>query len=276
MTKIKYATLIPYDYRPPFVMMGRGRDVLMPGTIFVDKDKPSPDPLKKMLWGFDADGNFGPGDFKKYFKKRPGIPISVPYDVEGAMSAHEEQVRKGAAIRRFLATYRGRGGAERAIQPEAGRDSPPESEGLYQAAKPWMERTEAEQAKADAALRETLARKGPITEREREAFGLPGAEKPGSSTFAMKPGTETATSDGRKVRVIYAGPWSWRAKSESRIVVLYWPDKDEYSTHEQTMKDLAFYSGHYFTSLSSALEDFEERTGIRPPESVFRTKGLPG
>lgn len=109
-----------------------------------------------------------------------------------------------------------------------------------------------------------------------EVARLTGAEKPGSSTFAMGPGTWTTTSDGRKVRVIYAGPWSWRAKSESRVVVLYWPDKDEYSTHEQNMNDLAFYSGHYTQNFSSVLEDFEERTGIRPPESVFRTKGLPG
>jgi hypothetical protein len=228
----RYATLIPYDYRPPFIIPRASGLVLKPGTIFVDKDNPSPDPGKRMLWGFDADGQFGPGDFKKFFKRRAGLPIEVPYQVNSMDTAHQVQVKKGAAIRSFLAIYRERGGAERAIQPEVGRD--------------------------------------------RSSLLIRGAEKPGSSSFAMKPGTWTTTSDGRKVLVIYAGPWSWRAKSESRVAVLYWPVKDEYSTHEQSMGDMAFYSGHYFTSLSSALEDFEERTGIRPPEEVFRTKGLPG
>ena len=115
-----------------------------------------------------------------------------------------------------------------------------------------------------------------LAEKTRKPKAKKKPEKPGSSTFAITPGTQTTTSDGRKVRVIYTGPWSWRAKSESRFVVLFWPDKDEYSTHEQSMADMSYFSGHYFRNFSSALEDFEERTSIRPPEEVFRTKGLPG
>jgi hypothetical protein len=83
------------------------------------------------------------------------------------------------------------------------------------------------------------------------------------------------TSDGKLVKILYATPWAGKPGEVSRVLVLYWPGKEEYSTHEERARG-GYYSGHYFTSLSSALGDFEERIGIRPPEPVFRTKGLPG
>lgn len=77
----------------------------------------------------------------------------------------------------------------------------------------------------------------------------------------------TYTSDGRKVSILYAGPFVGRIGDETRIVILYWLEKKEYSTHSQDKRTNEFHFGHYFQSYKGAISDYEARTGTKHPLS---------
>lgn len=85
------ATLIPYEHWEWGITK----------RVWVDKENMHPDPMKKMIWGFDSCGETFPGDFKGRFT-RIGEPIKIPYDTTGALTASDERKRKLNAIRSYI------------------------------------------------------------------------------------------------------------------------------------------------------------------------------
>jgi hypothetical protein len=81
----KTATLLPYTY----TKYGKAR-----GTVYVDKENPSPDPFKKMIWGLTPDLEVV-SDFKGCFK-RVGKAIQVEYVVPKGSAAAEKSARSKA------------------------------------------------------------------------------------------------------------------------------------------------------------------------------------
>lgn len=84
---VKTATLLPYTY----TKYGRGM-----GIVYVDKENPSPDPFKKMIWGLTKDLQTV-SDFKGFFT-RAGKPIPVEYEVPPRSTAAGEKAVRAKAI----------------------------------------------------------------------------------------------------------------------------------------------------------------------------------
>jgi len=83
----KVARIQPFEY----YKMGKTQ------IVYVDLDHPSPDPSKKLIWGWDEDGDTVPGDFKRAFTK-VGKPISISYAVSSRMTANQAKAAKSDAI----------------------------------------------------------------------------------------------------------------------------------------------------------------------------------
>lgn len=96
----KEATLLPYDYCPS-IFSERFTADQKEIRVYVDTDKKHPDPSGLLIWGWDADGEFVPGDFNKRFT-RAGKPLKVPYSTKGCMGHSEEQSRKTEAIKAYI------------------------------------------------------------------------------------------------------------------------------------------------------------------------------
>lgn len=75
-------------------------------VIFVDKENVHPDPLGKLIWGYDISGEVIHGDFQSRFTRMPGKPFKVPYNIEGCMGHTEERVAKLRAIKAFIKTLK--------------------------------------------------------------------------------------------------------------------------------------------------------------------------
>lgn len=84
---VKIATLLPYTYTK------YGRSM---GIVYVDKENPSPDPFKKMIWGLTKDLEVV-SDFKGFFK-RAGKPIPVEYEAPQRITATGEKAARAKAI----------------------------------------------------------------------------------------------------------------------------------------------------------------------------------
>jgi hypothetical protein len=90
-------TLLPYLYYE----MGESK------LVFIDKDNPSPDPGKLMLWGYCDDGDSLPGDYKRNFE-RVGNPISwlANVNIPRYFTALQEKSLRVKAIREKIRTMR--------------------------------------------------------------------------------------------------------------------------------------------------------------------------
>jgi hypothetical protein len=92
MRKEKF-TLQKYKYD------GWHHDTGRPGEIiFVDVAKKHPDPLRKMLWGYDKDGYLVHGDYTGFFTK-VGKPQTFEFEQTGRYAMEEQKVRHAAIIR---------------------------------------------------------------------------------------------------------------------------------------------------------------------------------
>jgi len=92
------AVLLPYKYHGGIMSAGH----LKAGDIlYVDKDHKHPDPMKRLLWGWDKDGNDVPGEYARYYE-RDGRPIHVYYEKPKHATANQEKAAKYDAIREFL------------------------------------------------------------------------------------------------------------------------------------------------------------------------------
>jgi len=93
----KTATLITYWYAPGILGNNDYK-----GIVYVDKDNPSPDPLKKLLWGWDENGNSINGDYKRVFERTKDSPIKITYDIPKFTTAHQERELKIQAIKNYI------------------------------------------------------------------------------------------------------------------------------------------------------------------------------
>lgn len=88
-------TLQKYSYR------GFQSDTGKPGeVIYVDLANKHPDPLKKLLWGYDKTGSMVSGDWSTFFEKI-GKPCTFEFEQTGRYRAEEIKVRQDA-IRRAI------------------------------------------------------------------------------------------------------------------------------------------------------------------------------
>lgn len=67
-------------------------------TIYVDLAHKHPDPLKKMIWGYDRHGDMVHGDFVGFFTKT-GKSQTFEFEQTGKYAAEEKKVRHAAIIR---------------------------------------------------------------------------------------------------------------------------------------------------------------------------------
>lgn len=85
--------------------------------IFVDKDDPSPDPSKLMLWGYDINGNRAEGEFKKQHEKA-GKPIKLKIRAATKHPTHGKYLTaKREAIQRWIRSS-GQALMSKLIKPE--------------------------------------------------------------------------------------------------------------------------------------------------------------
>lgn len=99
MDKNREAILIPYSYTPS-IMSDRFTADMKEEMIYVLKEKMHPDPLGKMIWGWDINGNMC-SDWSKRFTRK-GKLIKIPYTVKGCMTAREEDIRRNEAVKAFI------------------------------------------------------------------------------------------------------------------------------------------------------------------------------
>jgi len=66
-------------------------------VVYVDKDNKHPDPLGKLIWGWDRDGNTVRGDFNRYFE-RCGRAIILTYDTTYCKTASQKQIKRNKTI----------------------------------------------------------------------------------------------------------------------------------------------------------------------------------
>ena len=93
---------------------GKGRATLLaheyqeypwtdPIIVYVDKENMHPDPSKRLIWGYDADGNLVKGDYKEKFNRLKEIPpIKINYKIEGLTTAHQEKQIHVDAIKKYF------------------------------------------------------------------------------------------------------------------------------------------------------------------------------
>lgn len=92
-SKKKQFTLQKYEYHG-WHSEGHGK------IMYVDLKHKHPDPLNKLLWGYDKNGEVFPGDYKGLFTK-VGRAQKFEYTVEGRTAA-EERASEIAAIRKAI------------------------------------------------------------------------------------------------------------------------------------------------------------------------------
>ena len=69
--------------------------------VYILKDSPSPDPLGLLLWGYEKNGGFLPGDYKGKFEKT-GKVFKIQYSIGKNATANQEKMIKNEAIVKFL------------------------------------------------------------------------------------------------------------------------------------------------------------------------------
>jgi hypothetical protein len=74
--------------------------------MFVDKDDPHPDPLNRLTWGYDVEGNVYPGDYNEQFR-RSGKSFAFRYSIAGAWTAMQEKELRHRAITKAIKEYVG-------------------------------------------------------------------------------------------------------------------------------------------------------------------------
>jgi hypothetical protein len=74
--------------------------------VFVDKDDPHPDPLNKLTWGYDVEGNMYPGDYNERFT-RVGKSFAFQYSIAGAWTGMQEKELRHRAIIKAIKEYMG-------------------------------------------------------------------------------------------------------------------------------------------------------------------------
>lgn len=95
---MKTTTIIPYNYTG-FNYPNQ--------KVFVLKDSPSPDPLKKMLWG---DGTISQtvSDFKGFFE-REGKAIEITYTPPKYATSNQEKAALSQAVKNYITQIKSNG-----------------------------------------------------------------------------------------------------------------------------------------------------------------------
>ena len=93
MTKREQFTLQRYQYNGWHHNTGNRGEI-----IYVDLKHKHPDPLKKLLWGYNTNGNLVHGDYVGFFTKI-GSPKTFEFEQNGRTHMEEQKVRHAAIIR---------------------------------------------------------------------------------------------------------------------------------------------------------------------------------
>lgn len=93
MVKKEQFTLQKYQYTGWHNDTGKRGDI-----VYVDVKYKHPDPSKKLIWGFDSNGDRVSGDYVGFFEK-VGKPQTFEFDQTGNYAMGEKKVRQAAIVR---------------------------------------------------------------------------------------------------------------------------------------------------------------------------------
>ena len=90
-----------YTYKYHGGMMGKF-ELKKGDVLYVDSEYMYSDPSKKLLWGYDKNGDFVSGEFKNYYEKF-GKPITFKFEpITKLRTANDIKKQRGEAIRKHI------------------------------------------------------------------------------------------------------------------------------------------------------------------------------
>lgn len=80
--------------------------------LIVDKDNQYPDPMKKLIWGWNHKGQEIPGDFAKYMQKVRvkgiGGKVTISYHPEQGMTSNQIKDQRASIIKQWISEHENR------------------------------------------------------------------------------------------------------------------------------------------------------------------------